>query len=45
MTQFGILHEGFLKIIFSFMADSLYMYTLDNDEENILSHGDTVYHA
>ena len=44
MTQFGIFHEGILKVIFSFMGDSIYMFALDNDEENILSHGDTEFH-
>jgi hypothetical protein len=26
------------------MGDSIYMFALDNDEENILSHGDTEFH-
>lgn len=44
MTQFSIFYEGILKIIFSFMGDSIYMFALDNDEENILSHGDIEFH-
>jgi hypothetical protein len=43
LTQFSWLHQGILKISFSFMADSIYMFTLDTDE-NLLSHGDTQYH-
>ena len=44
MTQFSWLHQGILKLSFSFMGDSMYMFTLDNVEETILSHGDTEYH-
>jgi hypothetical protein len=44
MTQFSILHLGILKIAFSFMGDAIYMFTLDDAEQSILSHGDTAYH-
>lgn len=44
ITQFSWLHQGILKIYFSFMGDSMYMFTLDPIEETILSHGDTEYH-
>lgn len=43
-TQFSLLHQGLLKFFFSFMGDSAYMWTMDNEENFIIPQGETEYH-